>query len=517
MKIKHKLIGLTTFSFLALIVVVTITEISNLKLIKLEKTLIEVKSLEISLLDLNRLELEFLNEHNTSILDEFSQEYEHFQDMFSHLNNRLDELDIIVKELPKLSREIIQYDKDFHKLVRTFGDDNTQDHAIQAEMKLLFEDIFSIFHKVEAQMDNEMERTQNDIETFIFISLIVVGAVLTSLSYFIIRNIQSSILQLSQVMSVVSQNHDLTIRANVESNDEIADIGKQLNAVFISLQKLIIQVQGSIHQLGSVSTQLQNCSRDTQQSLNQQLLETDSVATAVTEMGETIKEVAATTENAATNTQKSYEIAQLGLSEIENTRNVISGLSTDLHTASNEVDQLSTLSEQISSVLEVIVGIAEQTNLLALNAAIEAARAGEQGRGFAVVADEVRTLASRTQNSTEEISTIIDSVQEQTKTVVSTMKRCSGNGEKSVESSNSAYQKIQEIMNEMQHILDNSTQISSAVEEQSQVSGEISRNVNNIRDLTSINVQSVTNNTQSASIVAVQSDELASAIDKFKA
>lgn len=516
MKIKHKLFCLTSLSVFALASIVAITELSNLKLFSLEKTFIKVKALEISLLELNRIKLEFLDEKTSSKQTEFDNEFNHFQELSKNVTTKLAELELGVPELANLDKEMSLYNKDFNQLVRNFGKDSDYDQKMKHEMKVLFDDIFSAFRIAEKKLDGEIKSVQNYINIFVLLSVTVVAVVLITLSYFIIKSIQKNISRLNQVMETAANSHDLTVKANIDSNDEIADISKQLNRLLSSIEQLVHNVQSSAQELATASNHLQKSSDDTEKALNQQQLETDSVATAVTEMGETIKEVASTTERAAVNTRNSYDLAHQGLDDIGKTRYIISELSSELGGASTEVTHLSELSEQISSVLDVIKGIAEQTNLLALNAAIEAARAGEQGRGFAVVADEVRTLAGRTQNSTEEISNIILAVQEQTQTVVEVIKHCSTKGQDSSEIANQAHTRLASIMDEMQSVLDNSTQIAAAVEEQSTVSAEIARNVNVIRDLSALNIQAVAENTQSAAVVASHANGLTSAIKQFK-
>ncbi|WCP69555.1 methyl-accepting chemotaxis protein [Vibrio tubiashii] len=517
MTIKRKLFGLTGLSIIALIAIVAITEISNLKLLKLEKTLIEVKDMEVSLLDMNRIEYDFLDKPSPAKLEAFKAEYARFQSLSGLLTTDLEELGIVVQQLPTLRSNITLYRKDLEKMAQHYGSDANQVEQLKQEMKGLFKDIFTIFHGIEATLEAEIEHAQIAIERFISGSVVVVAGLMLLGSYFLIRSVQDNIKQLSNMMSTIANTHDLTLKANTERKDEIAEMAGQLNILLASMQGLISRVQGSVSELGAASTQLQQSSIDTEAALNQQQLETDSVAAAVTEMGETIKDVASTTESAAGNTQRSYENAQLGFDDIVETRDTISSLSTDLSTASGEVNHLLALSDQISSVLNVIGEIAEQTNLLALNAAIEAARAGEQGRGFAVVADEVRTLAGKTQRSTAEISDIIGAVQQQTQTVVSTIQSCSIKGADSVHMSEQALSHIEAIMEEMKHILDSSTQIALAVEQQSTVSEEIARNVNTIRDLTYANVGAVSENAQSATVVAGQATDLTLAIDRFKA
>ncbi|MGF1701586.1 methyl-accepting chemotaxis protein [Photobacterium makurazakiensis] len=420
-------------------------------------------------------------------------------------------------------------------LQRHFGSDfeyyTTSTDRLLAQMRItglshqdgLRGEIRTQSHQVEAAfvtLKQQLEETvASDKQSTIWQIVMAVGIViicLLSVSWWISRTIQIRLSNLSLLMSSIARDHDLTQRADQSGNDELSGMAEHFNYLLNSLSGLVANVQFAVEQLGPASTQLQQRSLDSEHALRNQQGETDSVATSVTEMGVTIREIAMNTEHAAGNADNSYQGAKEGLSEVIATKVRIKALSDDLSQTSDEVASLSSLSENIGSVLDVIKGIAEQTNLLALNAAIEAARAGEQGRGFAVVADEVRSLALRTRQSTEEITTIIGSLQEQTSEVVEHIGRCQELGNVSVEQADSAEQKINQIMADMQQIMDTSTQIATAVEQQSQVSDEIGQNVAAIRDITSQNSHVAHDNALVADDVAKQAQGLAKAISEYK-
>lgn len=219
------------------------------------------------------------------------------------------------------------------------------------------------------------------------------------------------------------------------------------------------------------------------ESIYNQSQETEQVATAVTEMSHSIREVAGNAQDASDLTRGANEAATLGRDKVDTTINAVENLAQELNTAKDVVAEVAENSKQIESILEVIGAIAEQTNLLALNAAIEAARAGEAGRGFAVVADEVRNLASKTQASTDEVHTMIDQLKGSTESAVTTMEKGVELSEQCTTRANETGEAFETIADMLNKITDTSHHIAAAVEEQASVTEEIDRNVNNIKEL----------------------------------
>ncbi|MGO1247639.1 MAG: methyl-accepting chemotaxis protein [Oceanisphaera sp.] len=277
---------------------------------------------------------------------------------------------------------------------------------------------------------------------------------------------------------------DLTQRLNLGGNDELSQMGTSINTFVDKVHKLVQEVSTSTGEVAAAADQLEKITEQSTHSVQRHHVETEQVATAMNEMTATVQEVAQSALSASDAAQEADGATQEGSRVVAHTESSIDELAREVEKAAQAMGVVGDHSDQISSVLDVIRGIAEQTNLLALNAAIEAARAGEQGRGFAVVADEVRNLAQRTQGATEEIHSMIEQLQQGTRNAIEVMQQGQNQAYNSVQSATDARQALEKIAAAVARIRDMNTSIASAAEEQSMVAEEINRNVTNINDVT---------------------------------
>ncbi|OCW97337.1 methyl-accepting chemotaxis protein [Alishewanella sp. HH-ZS] len=280
----------------------------------------------------------------------------------------------------------------------------------------------------------------------------------------------------AQIISEISKGN---LTDNIHSNDE-KSILAALKLLSSHLNQITLNSKKAANELLTASEQLLKTANLNEQLISQQKISTEQGAASIQQMADTVHDVASHTTDAADMAQLAMSEFKAGQAEVLKTQSSINALATKVADASLVINNLSDDSRQIGSVLEVIQGIAEQTNLLALNAAIEAARAGEQGRGFAVVADEVRNLARRTQDSTRQIQTVIEKMQASTSKAVSVMDEGQAQAQVSVEQARCAGESLNAINVSVTRISDMNTQIATAAEEQAVVANEINQNFNQI-------------------------------------
>lgn len=309
---------------------------------------------------------------------------------------------------------------------------------------------------------------------------------------------------------------DLTSRLQAEGKTELAWLSYCFNTFVKQIQKIIADIRINGESVSTVSQQLSHIVMDTEQGARTQQFETEHVVSAMREMASAVGEVAHSAAQAADAAEDAKRKAHDGQRVVEQTVTAIDALALEIEQAARVVQELETDSDNIGGILQVIKDIADQTNLLALNAAIEAARAGEQGRGFAVVADEVRTLASRTQTSTAEIQRTIEQLQTKARSAVQVMRQSRERAQGSVTQATAAGQALRDINAMIVTITEKNAQIASASEEQSAVSEEIHRNLNNISDVSTRTVDLAHQASSASAQMLEAATSLRQSVDKFK-
>ena len=351
-----------------------------------------------------------------------------------------------------------------------------------------------IYDEATAFAESDRQLQSSLLAALIQLLIIAGGA-----AYIITRSLQP-LAAMGDAVAELSQGHgDLTRRIQVKSDDEVGAVARQINLFIDMLQIMMADIANSARELDGQARQSHSLTSHNDQSLARQQSEIVQIATAVHEMSATATEVASNAEQAAAVAHASAKSCEQGKQVISCNQHSITSLAGQVEQASNIIQELEKNAQEINTILSTIQGIAEQTNLLALNAAIEAARAGEQGRGFAVVADEVRVLSKRTHSSTEEIRAMIETLQRNTQQAVNTMHQSQQLAKNSVEDAQNATLALEQITHAIGEISDMATQISSAAEEQRAVTDEVGRNIQATKDVTDELSQAANNANQLAS------------------
>ena len=413
-------------------------------------------------------------------------------------------------------KRLTVYQSSFENLVnaqKEMGLDSNS--GIQGVMRATVHQVDDLTSKLVVKTKKTIEDHVFYVDTISYSVSIIILIIALVFGIVVSRSILSGITQLKDTMNQVAETQNLSLVVNTSSADEIGEMAIVFNNMLGSFRDLITSVNHSVTTVNTATDSLSQNIHLANSGVDSQIQQTDMVATAVTEMVATVDEIANNTNAAVSKAETTNNNAIIGKEGVTQTIAKIDQLSEKLKESESIVQELAKDSHTIGSVLDVIRGIAEQTNLLALNAAIEAARAGEQGRGFAVVADEVRTLASRTQYSTQEIETIISSLQGRTKEIVSHMAICRTQGQDSADQASSAGQMLEEITHDVSTIMEMNTAIASAIQEQSTVASEVNKHVVEIRDVAEQAGQISHQNAEMSEELSQQAGVLNSEVSRF--
>jgi methyl-accepting chemotaxis protein len=438
----------------------------------------------------------FMAFRNKSSIDEFNLYYEQSGTILNKLK-KYGEAELLNFDQSDAVEQLVELRETFYanflKTKAVHGSDKwrTDIYLVRTELGLLLAKIKRNLNTLVEKQSNLIKSESQDLLEFVsgtkvFVySMLVAGLVLgILLAWAVSFMITCPLSNAVNAMKDISEGDgDLTSRLTVTGTDEIGQLAESFNGFISKIQNIIQEVTASTSQLSAAAEEMSMITSETREGVQRQQTETSLVATAMNEMSSTVHDVANNAATAAEAANQADSKTEQGKQIVNSTVASISSLAAEIERASTVINQLEKDSESIGTVLEVIRGIAEQTNLLALNAAIEAARAGEQGRGFAVVADEVRSLASRTQESTEEIQDMIERLQKGSRDAVMAMEAGKEQAQQTVGQASQAESSLSDISSAVAQINEMNAHIAQAARQQGDVAEETNKNIVNITEV----------------------------------
>ncbi|WCP70047.1 methyl-accepting chemotaxis protein [Vibrio tubiashii] len=385
------------------------------------------------------------------------------------------------------------------------GETRNLSHAVEQQFKAFA-----------SSLNEETTVTQEQLETLKFGVTGLAVLIIFGFIFQISRTINQQVASLLTAIQEIARTNNVSLRANLTKNDELSVIGNYFNRLLDEFEQLISGTQSKSAELSQSTSNMHNELQHVIEQFHTQADHTSTMATSVQEMVSTISEISESTAVAVEGVQQASVNAQNGRKVVETTVQNIDQLSSILGNSQESISDLNNHVDKIGDAVNIIQEIAEQTNLLALNAAIEAARAGEQGRGFAVVADEVRALASRTHQSTEEITKVVTAIQSQMSQVVTNIDQCNEQGSQTLEASRTLDSSLTQIIDDMTNIQANSERIASAIEEQGIVMNQVSESITELNTISEGNMGSAQQCMTEVDRVSAQATDMDNAVAEFK-